>query len=46
MNELISFDNSFGLNGQACVKRAICELSEAPLGSHGLFGKVFELLFL
>ncbi|XP_057367337.1 uncharacterized protein LOC130688377 [Daphnia carinata] len=41
-----SFFQNFGLNGQVCVKRAICELAEAPLGSHGLFGKIFELLFL
>ncbi len=45
-NANLHFLNSFGLDGQACVKRAICELAETPLSSHGLFGKIFELLFL
>ena len=35
---------SFGLNGAACVKRAICEMSEAPLSSNGLLGKAVELI--
>lgn len=42
----ITIERSFGLNGKMCMKRAICELAEAPLGNHGLFGTIFELLFL
>jgi len=36
--------SSIGFDGQSCVERAICELSEAPLGHNGLFGKVVHLL--
>lgn len=35
---------SFGVNGTACVQRAICEMAEAPLSSNGLLGKVVELV--
>jgi len=33
--------HSFGLNGPAYyVKRAICEMAEAPLSGNGLFGQL------
>lgn len=40
---LIAF--SFGIDGMACVQRAICELSEAPIGHNDLFGNTLSLLF-
>ena len=37
----------FGLNGKACVLRAICELSESRgLPYNGLLGKALETVFL
>ncbi|KZS12424.1 Uncharacterized protein APZ42_022542 [Daphnia magna] len=38
------FFQNFGVNGTACVQRAICEMAEAPLSSNGLLGKVVELV--
>jgi len=32
------------MNGLVCVKRAICEMAEAPLSGNGLLGKAVELL--
>ena len=34
----------FGYDGPACVRRAICELTEAPLGHSGLVGQLVQLL--
>ena len=41
---LSQFSFSFGLNGPTCMRRAICELSEAPLGNYGLLGKALHIL--
>ena len=35
---------SFGWNGLACLQRAICELSGAPVGHNDLFGNIMTLL--
>ena len=42
--EMCFLSNSFGLNGPACVQRAICEMAEAPLSGNGLVGKAIELI--
>lgn len=34
-----------GLNGKACLLRAICEMFQIPLTNHGFFGEVLELFF-
>jgi len=36
---------SLGFDGSQCLRRAICELAEAPLGHHGLLGKLVHLIF-
>lgn len=36
--------SSFGIDGMACVQRAICELSEAPIGHNDLLGNTLSLL--
>ncbi|KZS11988.1 Uncharacterized protein APZ42_023177 [Daphnia magna] len=41
MESLLS---SFGIDGMACVQRAICELSEAPIGHNDLLGNTLSLL--
>ena len=33
----------FGLEGKACLLRAICEMHESPLIGYGFFGEVLEL---
>ncbi|XP_069941083.1 uncharacterized protein [Cherax quadricarinatus] len=32
-----------GLDGKACLLRAICEMLESPLNNHGFFGEVIQL---
>ncbi|XP_047738245.1 uncharacterized protein LOC125178482 [Hyalella azteca] len=39
-----TFLEGFGLNGQACALRAICEIAEMPF-DHGLVGEVINLIF-
>ncbi len=34
----------FGMDGKACLLRAICEMHESPLLGYGLFGEMLELL--
>ncbi|KAK8384169.1 hypothetical protein O3P69_009122 [Scylla paramamosain] len=36
---------NLGLNGQACLLRAICEMFQVPLINHGFVGEVLELFF-
>ena len=33
----------FGMDGKACLLRAICETHESPLIGYGLFGEVIDL---
>ena len=33
----------FGMDGKACLLRAICEMHESPLLGYGLFGEMLEL---
>ena len=33
----------FGMDGKACLLRAICEMHESPLIGYGLFGEMLEL---
>jgi hypothetical protein len=33
----------FGMDGKACLLRAICETHESPLIGYGMFGEVMEL---
>lgn len=42
IEDLIS---NFGLNGKACVLRAICEVHSKPVNRFGLIGEVFKLFF-
>lgn len=36
--------NSFGINGRACLKRAVCEVQEVPLkNGFGILGEVLTL---
>ncbi|XP_042887862.1 uncharacterized protein LOC122263492 [Penaeus japonicus] len=37
--------SNMGLNGSACLLRAICEMFQFPLEMHGFFGEVLELFF-
>ncbi|KAK7082296.1 hypothetical protein SK128_024128 [Halocaridina rubra] len=37
--------HNFGLNGKACVLRAICEMFQFPLDNHGFFAEFLELFF-
>jgi len=37
--------NSFGFDGLACLQRAICELSDAPIAHNDMLGNVLNLLF-
>ncbi|KAF4519443.1 hypothetical protein B566_EDAN008670 [Ephemera danica] len=39
------FMTQFGLNGQACLLRAICETSESSLRHNGLFGDLLHIMF-
>ncbi|XP_069166974.1 uncharacterized protein [Procambarus clarkii] len=34
---------ALGVDGKACLLRAICELSQSPLTNHGFFGEVLQL---
>ena len=34
----------FGMDGKACLLRAICEMHSSPLLGYGLFGEILELL--
>ena len=36
---------NFGLNGKACLLRAICEIQGHPLSNFGLIGEMLKLLF-
>ena len=33
----------FGMDGKACLLRAICEMHESPLMGYGLLGEMLEL---
>ncbi|XP_066975330.1 uncharacterized protein [Macrobrachium rosenbergii] len=37
--------NSVGIDGKACLLRAICEMFVAPLDHHGLVGEMLEVFF-
>ncbi|XP_045594808.1 uncharacterized protein [Procambarus clarkii] len=37
--------DNMGMNGKACLLRAICEIFQVPLINHGFFGEVLELFF-
>nr|XP_053649536.1 uncharacterized protein LOC128700384 [Cherax quadricarinatus]XP_053649537.1 uncharacterized protein LOC128700384 [Cherax quadricarinatus]XP_053649538.1 uncharacterized protein LOC128700384 [Cherax quadricarinatus] len=37
--------DNLGMNGKACLLRAICEIFQVPLINHGFFGEVLELFF-
>ncbi|XP_069983139.1 uncharacterized protein [Penaeus vannamei] len=37
--------SNMGMNGSACLLRAVCEMFQFPLKSHGFFGEVLELFF-
>lgn len=41
----LQFQLRFGLDGELCLQRAICELAEAPLGHYGMLGKLIHLVF-
>ncbi|XP_058449219.1 uncharacterized protein LOC131429187 [Malaya genurostris] len=34
-----------GSNGRECLLRAICEVSEAPLGHNGMIGEIIDVIF-
>lgn len=36
---------NFGLNGKACLLRAICEVQGHPLNNFGLIGEMLKLFF-
>lgn len=36
---------SVGLDGKACLLRAICEMFEIPLPNHGFIGELLDLFF-
>ena len=33
----------FGIDGKACLLRAICEMHESPLMGYGFFGEILQL---
>lgn len=37
--------STFGLNGKACILRAICEVHSKSLNHLGLFGEILKLFF-
>lgn len=37
------FLSNFGMNGKACLLRAICEIHAHPLHNFGLIGEMFKL---
>ncbi|XP_045138086.1 uncharacterized protein LOC123520158 [Portunus trituberculatus] len=37
--------HNLGLDGQACLLRAICEMFQTPLVNHGFVGEMLELFF-
>lgn len=39
------FLSNFGLDGKACLLRAICEVHAHPLKNFGLFGEIMKLFF-
>lgn len=39
-----SLDN-IGMEGKACLLRAICEMFQVPLVNHGFFGEIIEMFF-
>lgn len=39
------FLENFGMNGKACLLRAICEVHAHPLHNFGLLGEVVKLFF-
>ncbi|XP_045591012.1 uncharacterized protein [Procambarus clarkii] len=42
---LEDFFSKAGLDGEACVLRAVCEVGEAPLEEYGIFGEIINLVF-
>lgn len=40
---LEEFLENFGMNGKACLLRAICEVHAHPLGNFGLAGEMLKL---
>ena len=36
---------SFGMDGRACLLRAVCEVHETPLDHYGFLGEILKLLF-
>ena len=36
---------SFGLDGRACLLRAVCEVHENSLDHYGFLGEILKLLF-
>lgn len=39
------FLENFGMNGKACLLRAICEVHAHPLKNYGLLGEILKLFF-
>lgn len=39
------FLENFGMNGKACLLRAICEVHAYPLHNYGLMGEILKLFF-
>lgn len=39
------FLENFGMNGKACLLRAICEVHANPLINYGLLGEIIKLFF-
>lgn len=39
------FLSNFGMDGKACLLRAICEVHAHPLTNFGLFGEILKLFF-
>ncbi|KAH8408078.1 hypothetical protein KR222_009227 [Zaprionus bogoriensis] len=44
---IVNYLGQYGYNGSACLLRAICEVSAAPLDEHnGVLGSIFKILFV
>lgn len=44
---IVNYLGQYGFNGSACLLRAICEVSAAPLDAHnGVLGSIFKILFM
>lgn len=37
-------NHRFGVDGKACLLRAVCEVAESPLRDDGLLGEVLNIL--